>query len=93
MDKLPECQVPFRPRCDMTTEAIRDRLLQAFPQSKVQVEDLTGGNDHYAVMVVSDVFAGLSRIKAHQTVMQVFDAELKSGEIHAFTIQTRTKQL
>ena len=75
----------------MTTQAIRERLLSAFPDSDVQVEDLTGGSDHFAVMISSDAFSGLSRIKSHQAVMQVFDAELKTGEIHAFTIQTRTK--
>lgn len=73
----------------MTPQQMKIRLEQAYPDGQVQVVDLTGTEDHYQVMIVSQAFQGLSRIQQHKHVMTVFDAELKTGEVHALTIQTR----
>lgn len=73
------------------TEEIKDRLKTAYPDSNVDVIDLTGGGSNYQVFVESSAFAGQSRIQQHQSVMGVFDTELKSGEIHAMTIKTKIK--
>lgn len=67
------------------------RLRQNFPDGEVDVRDLTGTEDHYEVLVTSDAFRGLSRIEAHQRVMGVFAAELKSGEVHALSIRTQVE--
>jgi len=76
----------------MTQEQVKQRLTLAFPQSLVEVTDLTGTEDHYQVLVESQSFAGLSRIQQHQKVMSALDAELKSGEVHALSIRTGVKQ-
>lgn len=55
----------------------------------MEVVDLTGGEDHYEVYVQSQVFNGLSRIEQHQKVMAAFQAELKTGEVHALSIRTQ----
>jgi stress-induced morphogen len=68
---------------------MRSRLLEFFPGGKVEVTDLTGGEDHYEVFVQSNVFTGLSRIEQHQKVMSAFQAELKTGEVHALSIRTQ----
>ncbi len=75
----------------MTIQEIKSRLLEAFPDGEVDVADLTGTSNHIAVDVASAAFTGLSRIKCHQKVMGVFSAELKTGELHALTIQTKAK--
>lgn len=72
----------------MTPQQIKTRLQTAYPDGNVDVTDLTGTQDHYSVYVSSKKFAGLSRIQCHKQVMSVFDAELKTGEVHALTIKT-----
>jgi stress-induced morphogen len=72
----------------MTPQQIKSRLQEAYPDGHVDVTDLTGTQDHYSVFVSSKKFSGLSRIQCHKHVMSVFDAELKTGEVHALTIKT-----
>lgn len=73
----------------MSPEQMKSRLQQHFPESAVEVVDLTGTEDHYEVFVKSNAFAGLTRIQAHQKVMGAFAAELKTGEVHALSIRTQ----
>lgn len=73
----------------MTPEQMKSRLEKAYPGCPVEVVDLTGTHDHYQVVIVSDAFRGLSRIQQHKHVMGVFSEELKTGEVHALTIQTK----
>jgi stress-induced morphogen len=75
----------------MSPQEMKQRLESAFPQSQVDVRDMTGTEDHYEVFVRSSVFAGLSRMERHQKVMAAFSAELKTGEVHALTIKTEDK--
>jgi stress-induced morphogen len=75
----------------MTPEQMKERLEKAYPDAAVQVVDLTGTHDHYQVAIESTAFKGMSRIQQHKHVMSVFDAELKTGEVHALTIKTTTK--
>lgn len=76
----------------MTAEILKKRLLEAYPDGQIEVFDLTGGGDHYEVAIVSQAFAGLSRIQQHQHVMSHFQQELQSGELHALSIKTRVKE-
>lgn len=73
----------------MTLETLKKRLQETFLDGKIQVHDLTGGEDHFQVSVESKTFKGLTRIQQHQKVMSVFEPELKSGEIHALSLQTK----
>lgn len=75
----------------MTPEQMKARLEQAYPDGTVEVVDLTGTHDHYQVSIESTAFSGLSRIQQQRHVMAVFDAELKTGEVHALTIKTIVK--
>ncbi|CAN5661302.1 BolA/IbaG family iron-sulfur metabolism protein [soil metagenome] len=76
----------------MTPDQMQTRLEKAYPDGNVEVVDLTGTHDHYQVMVVSTAFQGLSRIQQHKHVMEVFAPELKTGEVHALSIQTKTPE-
>lgn len=75
----------------MTPDQIRQRLETAYPESQVEVVDLTGTHDHYQVLIESRVFAGMSRLQQQRHVMDVFEAELKTGEVHALTIKAIVK--
>jgi stress-induced morphogen len=73
----------------MTQEQMVARLTTAFPSSQIEVYDLTGTQDHWEVHVASNRFVGLARIQQHKLVMQAFEAELKTGEVHALTMKTK----
>ena len=74
----------------MTLAQMKERLEKAYPGGQVDVFDMTGTQDHWQVAIVSPAFKGLSRIAQQRHVMDVFDAELKTGEVHALTIKTST---
>lgn len=75
----------------MTPQQIKERLIQYYPNSQIEVLDLTGTEDHYEVAIESDIFKGMNRIQQHQHVMSCFGAELKTGEVHALSIRTKIK--
>jgi stress-induced morphogen len=68
---------------------IKRRIEDAIPQARAEVEDLTGGGDHFRATVVSPAFQGRSRIEQHRMVYDVFGAEV-GGPIHALSIKTQT---
>ena len=72
-----------------STEEIKQRIEAAIPQASAEVEDWTGGGDHFRATVVSPAFAGLSRIEQHRLVMDVFAGEI-GGPIHALSLKTQT---
>lgn len=72
----------------MNAEQVKARLIEKYPGSKIEVTDLTGTEDHYKVHIEGSDFAGLTRLQTHRQIMDVFQTELQSGEIHAFTIST-----
>ena len=70
-----------------TAAELKERIESALPGARASVEDLTGGGDHFRAEVVSDRFAGLSRIEQHRLVYDVFGAEI-GGPIHALSLKT-----
>jgi stress-induced morphogen len=72
-----------------TSDELKERIERALPGASVLVEDLTGGGDHFRAEVVSDRFAGLSRIEQHRLVYGVFGNEI-GGPIHALSLKTST---
>ena len=75
----------------MNTEAMKERLTKAYPDSHIEVVDLTGTQDHWEVLVESAAFTGMSRLEQQRHVMAVFQPELKTGEVHALSIRTKVK--
>jgi stress-induced morphogen len=74
-----------------TTDDIKRRIEAAVPDSTVEVEDWTGGGDHFRATVVSPAFSGLSRIAQHRLVYDVFGAEI-GGAIHALSLTTKVPE-
>lgn len=74
----------------MEAETIRALLAQAFPEASVlEVEDRTGGGDHFHVTVVSPAFDGLPLLEQHRRVNDALAAQLADGSIHELRITTR----
>jgi stress-induced morphogen len=69
-------------------EAVRARLLSAFPQAHVDVTDLTGTQDHFQAVVVAREFGGKSRVEQHRMVYAAL-GDLMTGAIHALALTTR----
>src|SRR5256885_849644 len=74
----PDILDPWMP----TAQELKERIETALPGAQADVEDLTGGGDHFRAEIVSDRFAGLSRIEQHKLVYDVFGDEI-GGPIHA----------
>ena len=53
---------------------------------------LDGDGQHFEAVVVSDEFAGLSRVKRQQRVYQTLQDKLASGELHAISFKTLTPE-
>jgi acid stress-induced BolA-like protein IbaG/YrbA len=62
------------------------------PDAEVQVQDLTGGGDHYQVLVVSTLFEGKGLVQRHQLVYRSLQQAMSSEAIHALTMKTYTPQ-
>jgi stress-induced morphogen len=74
-----------------SAEELKQRIESALPGARAEVEDTTGTGDHFRAEIVSDRFAGLSRIEQHQLVYGVFGDEV-GGAIHALSIKTSTPE-
>ena len=70
-----------------TADEIKQRIEAAIPGAKAEVEDYTGGGDHFRATVISEAFAGRSRIQQHKLVYEVFGEEI-GGAIHALSLKT-----
>jgi stress-induced morphogen len=69
---------------------IKARIEEAIPGARAEVEDWTGGGDHFRATVVAPAFVGLSRIQQHRLVYDVFGDEI-GGPIHALSLTTRSE--
>ena len=71
-----------------STDELQHRIEAALPGASAQVEDWTGGGDHFRATVVAPQFAGLSRIAQHRLVYDVFGPDI-GGPIHALSLTTK----
>ncbi len=70
----------------MSPDTIKEMIETAIPDSRVE----TSGEDcNFSIVVISSSFAGLSPIKCHRIVNDVFKAQFASGELHALSIKTK----
>ncbi len=70
-----------------SAEDIKQRIEAAIAGSHAEVEDYTGGGDHFSATVTAPAFEGLSRIEQHRLVYSVFGGEI-GGAIHALALKT-----
>jgi stress-induced morphogen len=69
-------------------QEIQQRIEAALPGSRAEVIDTTGTADHFEATVVSEAFAGLSRIEQHRLVYGALQDDI-GGAIHALALKTR----
>jgi stress-induced morphogen len=70
-----------------SAQEIQQRIEAAIPGAVVEVEDWTGGGDHFRATVTAPAFAGKSRIEQHRLVYEIFNGEI-GGAIHALSLKT-----
>ena len=75
----------------MPADEIERLIKAAIPDAEVSIRDLAGDGDHYAARVVSQTFAGMSRIKQHQAVYAALGGRV-GGELHALQLETAVSQ-
>jgi stress-induced morphogen len=68
---------------------IPNLIREKIPDAKVEIQDVTGSDNHFSLLVVSDSFSGKPLIKQHQLVMDILKNALKQ-DIHAVQIKTLT---
>jgi stress-induced morphogen len=74
----------------MATEPLQRLLQDAFPDAtELQVEDRTGGGDHFQVTVASPRFDGLPLLEQHRLVNDALAQPLRDGTIHELRIKTK----
>lgn len=72
----------------VTPESIQLDIAQGMATEYLSVD---GDGRHFEAVVVSDAFAGKSRIQRHQLVYQTLGERMRD-EIHALSIKTYTPQ-
>lgn len=75
----------------MHANEIEALIKAAIPDATVRIDDLAGDGDHYAAVVVSEIFRGKSRVQQHQIVYAALRGRM-GGELHALALQTSAPQ-
>jgi acid stress-induced BolA-like protein IbaG/YrbA len=73
----------------MTVDEIKALLEAGIPDAEILVEG-TGGK--YTVTVVTDRFEGMRPVAKQQLVYAPINPHIATGEIHAVTMRTLTKE-
>ncbi len=76
----------------ISPDEIKSTLEKALPGSTVEVQDYTGGGDHFQVVVVSASFGGKGLVDQHQMVYGALREALGSERIHALALKTYTPE-
>jgi stress-induced morphogen len=71
----------------MAASDIEALIVAAIPDARVEIRDLAGDGDHYAARVISESFAGMSRVRQHQAVYAALKGKM-GGELHALQLET-----
>ena len=72
------------------TEALAPHHLEVINESAMHNVP-PGSESHFRILVVSDAFNKLSRVKRHQRIYEILARELKDS-VHALAVQTFTPQ-
>lgn len=76
----------------ITPDQVEAMIKAELPDAQIQVQDLTGGGDHYQVTVVSSQFAGKGLVQQHQLVYRALQQAMSSEAIHALALKTYTPE-
>ena len=76
----------------MTQQELEKIIRGLVAVEEIEIEDMTGTQDHWKVMVVSADFENKSRIDQHKLIFDPLQDRIKSNEIHALTLKTYTPE-
>jgi acid stress-induced BolA-like protein IbaG/YrbA len=72
----------------ISPDEIKKTLAKALPVTLIETQDLTGGGDHWQLIVVSPVFEGKGLIDQHRIVNEALKEPLADQRIHALSLKT-----
>ena len=70
----------------VAVEDLRARLVAAFPDAQVHVEDTTGDGDHFEVRIRTSRFADVGLVGQHRMVYEALGDLM--ARIHALSLRT-----
>ena len=73
----------------ITPDNIKQHIAQGM---KVAHLEVAGDGRHFEALIVSDEFAGKSRVQRHQHVFKVLGDRMRDEVIHALSLKTYTPQ-
>lgn len=76
----------------ISPDEIKSTLEKALPGSTIEIQDLTGGGDHFQVIIVSPSFEGKGLVDQHQMVYGALKEAMGSERIHALALKTLTPE-
>jgi stress-induced morphogen len=71
----------------MAASEIERLIREAIPDAEIEITDLRGDGDHYSARVVSATFAGMPRVRQHQSIYAALGGRM-GGELHALQLET-----
>ena len=71
-------------------EEIKKLIIDSIPDASIEINDLRGDNNHYAVIIKSSQFNNLSKIEQHKLVYKSLKGKM-GNELHALSITTEGK--
>tara|TARA_B100000029_G_scaffold507593_1_gene592554 strand:+ start:598 stop:849 length:252 start_codon:yes stop_codon:yes gene_type:complete len=73
----------------MLENKIKQILKNNLKDAKVFIHDMTGENNHFNLLVISDVFKNLTLIEQHKIIYNSLN-KMITKEIHAVQLKTMT---
>ncbi len=71
-------------------DEIKKLITSSIPDATIEIKDLMGDSNHYAAVIKSKIFAGLSKIEQHKLVYKSLKGKM-GNELHALSITTEEK--
>ena len=72
----------------ISPEEIKETLANALPVTVIETQDLTGGGDHWQLIIVSPAFEGKGLIEQHRMVNEALKEPMEDQRIHALSLKT-----
>ena len=72
----------------VNADTIINKIKQHLPTAEIRATDLTGGGDHWQLVVRAPEFKGKSLVEQHQMIYQAL-GDMMRQEIHALALDTR----
>jgi stress-induced morphogen len=72
----------------ISPDEIKETLAKALPVTLIETQDLTGGGDHWQLIIVSPDFEGKGLIDQHRMVNEALKEPMADQRIHALSLKT-----